>query len=162
MRNTSSLSWRPHTTFLLIGGFVVILVALAIAYIIQNFKPTTEVRVASGVYRLWVADTEAERVQGLSGVEQLSPDGGLLMDFETDDYWGIWMKDMKIPLDIVWLDADKQVVYIVKNASPELSTDTVMQPKSQARYVLELPVGSVEKSGIKTGHVVDFELEGAR
>lgn len=138
-----------------------ILIALAVAYIVQNFKPTTEVRVASGVYRLWVADTEAERAQGLSGVEKLSPDGGLLMDFEADDYWGIWMKDMKIPLDIIWIDADKQVVYIVKNAAPELSTDSVMQPKSQARYVLELPAGSVDKSGIKTGQTVDFSLEGA-
>lgn len=158
MPSTSLFSWRPHTTFLLLGGFAVILVALVVSYAVQNFKPTTELRIASGVYRLWVADNEAERTQGLSGVEALSPDGGLLMNFASDDYWGIWMKDMKIPLDIVWLDANKEVIYIVKNASPELSTETIMQPTKPARYVIELPVGSVEKSGIRTGQVADFTL----
>jgi uncharacterized membrane protein (UPF0127 family) len=157
MNRPSSFSWRPQTTYFIIGGLVILLVALVVSYIVTHFTPTTEVRLGSGVYHLWVADTDAELKQGLSGVEKLNPGGGLLMKFDGDNTWGIWMKDMKIPLDIVWLNKDKQVVYIVKNASPELSTSQTFTPKATARYVIELPAGGVDKAGIKSGMVADFD-----
>lgn len=76
------------------------------------------------------------------------------MDFKTDDTWGIWMKDMRIPIDIVWLDKDKKVVYIIQNAQPETPVKTVYRPPQPARYVLELPAGSVKQVAIKTGITV--------
>jgi uncharacterized membrane protein (UPF0127 family) len=149
--------WRPATTYILIGGLVALLVASVIAYIMTTFQPTTLVRVGSGAYHVWVADTEAERVQGLSGVKELSRNGGLLMDFQTDGQWGIWMKDMYIPLDIIWLNSDKKVVYLVANASPELSTTKTFAPKDPSRYVIELPAGSIQKAGIRKGMTVEFD-----
>ena len=149
--------WRPATTHILIGGVFVLLIALVIAYAVSAFKPTTRVDIGSGVYNVWVADTEIERVQGLSGVEKLNPGGGLLMQFDSDGKWGIWMKDMKIPLDIVWLDNNKKVVYIVKNASPETSTMVTYTPLNDARYVLELEAGSVDKAGIHSGAIAKFD-----
>lgn len=157
MDRPSTRIWRPTTTYILIGGLVLLLIALVVSYVVTNFKPSTELRLGSGVYHLQVADTETERTKGLSGVEKLNPDGGLLMKFDTEDRWGIWMKDMKIPLDIVWLDKDKKVIYIVKNAGPELSTETVFTPKSPALYVVELSAGSVDKAGIKTGSEATFD-----
>ena len=85
---------------------------------------------------------------------------GLLMVFETDSEGGIWMKDMNIPLDIVWLDKDKAVIYMVTDASPNLPQDKIFKPKSPARYILELSAGSIQKSGIKIGSKADFVLEG--
>lgn len=126
-----------------------------------NFKPTTQVTINAAVYNLAVANTDAQLKQGLSGVEKLPPNGGLLMVFGSDYQWGIWMKDMKIPLDIVWLDSNKKVVYIQENASPELGTDVIMQPKDPSRYVLELPVGSVKNAGIKMGLQAQFTLKGS-
>lgn len=161
MNRPSSFSWRPQTTYFLIGGLVILLVALTVSYIARTFTPTTEVRLGSGVYHLQVADTEAELMQGLSGVEKLRPNGGLLMKFDSDSTWGIWMKDMKIPLDIIWLDKDKRVVYIVKNAAPELSTSQTFTPKTNARYVIELAAGAVDKAGIKTGMTADFKDGGS-
>ena len=156
MNKPSIFVWRPATTVILIVGVAALLVYSVVAYIVTNFRPTTEVRMGSGVYHLWVADTESERVKGLSGVDKLSTNGGLLMKFDTDGTWGIWMKDMKVPLDIVWLNKNKEVIYIVKNASPDLSTTTTFVPKSDARYVIELPAGGVDQSGIKTGMVATF------
>jgi uncharacterized membrane protein (UPF0127 family) len=78
------------------------------------------------------------------------------MKFDSDDQWGIWMKDMKIPLDIVWLDKDKKVTYIVENASPELSTTKTFIPETPTRYVVELPAGTVNKAGINKGAVATF------
>ncbi len=157
MNRPSGITWRPMTTVILICGLVALLVYSVGAYAATHFQPTVEFRVGSGIYHLAVADDNAERTQGLSGVSQLALDGGLLMKFESDDQWGIWMKDMKVPLDILWLNNDKKVVYVVKNAGPELSTDTIFKPKEKARYVVELPAGSVEKAGIKTGIVAEFD-----
>lgn len=141
----------------MIGGLVLILIWLVVSYALTTFRPTTSVRMGSGVYNLWIADDDAKLKQGLSGVAKLPPDGGLLMKFSHDDTWGIWMKDMKIPIDIIWLDAGKKVVYIVKNAAPELSTTTTFIPKDKARYVLELPAGSVERAAIRTGLTATFD-----
>lgn len=154
-----SFRWRRATTAVLIVGLVLILVALVTSYVAATFRPTIQVKVASGVYNAWTAMTEAERVQGLSGIKELPAGGGLLMDFKEDGQWGIWMKDMKIPLDIVWLNKDKKVIYIVKNASPALGTGTKFIPKDQARYVLELPAGTVDKAAIKVGTIASFDEE---
>lgn len=157
MNRPSIFTWRPATTYFLIGGLVLILVSVIVSFILSNFQPTTLVRVGSGAYRLWIADNEVEREQGLSGVKDLKANGGLLMKFDADNTWGIWMKDMKIPIDIVWLDKNKVVVYIVKQASQDLGTSVTFAPKTDARYVLELPAGSAAKAGIKTGQTADFD-----
>lgn len=157
MNRPSIFTWRPATTFMLIGGLVVLLVSLVISYILVNFKPTVPVELGNGVYHLWVANTEADREKGLSGVDSLRPNGGLLMNFGSDDLWGIWMKDMKVPIDIIWLDKDKVVIRIVKDATPELGTTEIFTPKKPARYVIELPAGAVDKAGIKVGKSATFD-----
>lgn len=156
MNKPSFVAWRPRTTWILIIGLVALLVYSVTIYIVTNFRPTTELRMGSGVYHLWIADTEAERIQGLSGVDKLNMNGGLLMKYDSDGTWGIWMKDMKVPLDIIWLNKDKAAVYIVKNASPESSTDTTFVPKTDARYVVELPAGGVDQAAIKVGMTATF------
>lgn len=157
MNKPSFIAWRPKTTIILLSGLAALLIYSVVLYVVANFQPTTEFRAGSGVYNLQVADTEAKRVQGLSGVEELKSNGGLLMKFDTDEKWGIWMKDMKIPIDILWINSEKKIIYIVKNASPELATDTTFVPKTNARYVVELPAGSVEAAGIKTGTDAKFD-----
>lgn len=150
--------WRTQTWVILILGFAAVLVGLITSYAFATFRPVTEVHVGqAGVYRLWTATTDAELYQGLSGIEQLPPAGGLLMDFKTPGLHGIVMRDMKVPLDIVWLDDEKVVIYIVKNASPELGESKVFTPKRPARYVLELPAGSVQRDAIKLGSIVYFD-----
>lgn len=152
--------WRPSTTGLLIGSVVVIILAVTIAFMIGHFQPTTELKLGSGVFTTRLARDETSRQLGLSGAESLKPTEGLLLVFDTDDTWGIWMKDMKISIDIVWLDSNKNVVYTVKNAAPELSTSKIFKPKDPARYVVELSAGSVEQFDIKAGDKAEFTLVG--
>lgn len=158
--NTAGISfgWRRRTTNILIAGLVLVLVWLVAAYILNSFRPTVRVDLASGVYQLWTADTEASLEQGLSGVKSLPAFGGLLMKFDRDAKWGIWMKDMHFPIDIIWLDKDKKVVYIVKDAQPDDSSDRpVFTPNDNARYVIELAAGTVQTGGIKPGMVAKFD-----
>lgn len=138
-------------------GIVGVLITLIIAYAVQLSGATTQVRLGSGDYQLRVANTEQARVTGLAGVEQLTKNGGLLMDFESDGQWGIWMKGMKIPIDIVWLNKDKQVVHIAENVSPETPEKTY-RPLEAARYVLEFAAGTVSRDNITQGAVATFGM----
>lgn len=151
--------WRPHTTAILVGGILLIIIAVAVAFMVSNFKPTTDVKVRSGVFSVRLATDSVSRQLGLSNVENLKPNEGLLMIFPKADIWGIWMKDMKVSIDILWLDKDKSVVYIVKNASHELSTNKIFSSTSPALYVLELPAGAVQQYGIKVGDKVEFDVD---
>ena len=159
MNRPSFLTWRPRVAIVVAASLLLIVLVLVIATIRTKPAPTLEVSINASVYHLMLADNEAELKQGLSGVEKLSPDGGLLMQFDSDSIWGIWMKDMKIPLDIIWLSSDKKVVYFEENVSPELGTSKIMEPKQLTRYVLELPEGSVKKADIQVGQRVAFETK---
>ena len=153
------LALRARTSFIVIAAIVVLLVGSFIALTVSTFHPTTQVHLGSGIYALKLAQSKPDLTQGLSDTPSIKMNGGLLMDFEYDGYHGIWMKDMNYPLDIVWLNKAKEVVYIVKNAPPEDPVETVYTPKDLARYVLELPAGSVQKSGIRTGMVAKFNID---
>jgi len=151
-------AWRTHTTVILVIGVLVLIIASAVAFMLSTFQPRTEVRLGDGVFSVKIADSEAERTKGLAGVSSLGPQEGLLFDFETEGQWGIWMKGMKIPIDIIWLDEDRDVVHIVLNAPPELGDTKTYTPKSPARFVLELPAGGVARNGISIGDRALFVL----
>ncbi len=157
MKKPSLFARRPVLARILVTGAIFLIIAVVTAALAIAFRPTKELVIGETTFNVWIADSEAERIQGLSGVERLDTDGGLLMEFATDELWGIWMKDMKIPLDIVWLNKDRQIIYIVKSATPDLSTNVVFKPTEPARYVLELPAGTVNRVGILTGQMAEFE-----
>lgn len=144
---------------------VFIVVAVAIYFVIFPNLPqsSTTVRLGDGVFRAKLATNDADRQKGLSGVTNMSADQALLMVYPESSKWGIWMKDMKVSLDIVWLDEDKKVVYIVKNAEPadDASLKTFV-PKSVAKYVLELPAGTVDAKAIKTDSTASFQISEER
>lgn len=100
-----------------------------------------------------IADTDAKRTLGLSGRESLAFDSGLFFIFEKPQLASIWMKDMKFPIDIVWIDEHLNVIYIKEGATPESFPETFTPPQN-ALYVLELSAGFVEKNKIKTGNMV--------
>lgn len=100
-----------------------------------------------------IADTEEARIAGLSNVPELKPKNGVFFKFETNDFHGIWMKDMNFAIDVIWIDKDYQVVHIEKNVSPD-TYPTVFKPKTKSMYVLETNAGFVEKNGIKIGDIV--------
>jgi uncharacterized membrane protein (UPF0127 family) len=101
-------------------------------------------------YHVSVMRTEAELEQGLSGTDSLGADQAMVFVFPRGDKWGMWMKDMKYPIDMVWLNNNKQVVYTVKNAQPA-SYPNAFKPSTISRYVIELPSGTIDQTGIKIG-----------
>ena len=149
---------RPYTKGIIITSLVLIITVIVTAYSLPNVRSTTAVRLGSAVFSMRLAATNEMRQQGLSGVEHLGAMNGLLMVFQGDDYWGIWMKDMKIPLDIIWLNSEKKVVYIVNDASPSLGTSKTFTPTDPARYVLEVSAGTTKRAPIKIGDIATFSV----
>lgn len=90
--------------------------------------------------RIEYATTEAERERGLGGRESVAPDYGMLFVFPSDGYYGFWMKDTLVPLDMFWLDAKGQVVSVELNVATS-TYPNVFYPSISARYVLETAAG---------------------
>lgn len=104
-----------------------------------------------------VADTPAKRRLGLMFREKLPENGGMLFIYEEENRLGIWMKNCRIPLDIVWLDSGRRVVSLRESAVPCLSDPCpVYYPDGKARYVLEAAAGLIRKENIRIGDVFEF------
>lgn len=89
--------------------------------------------------------------KGLGQRDNLCEFCGMLFEFPVAKRHSFWMKDMKFPLDIIWIN-NKQIVYVEKNVSPNFKG--VMSPIEDSNEVLEINAGSCEKYGIKVGDTV--------
>jgi len=117
----------------------------------------TSISVPAGVIHAEIADTDASREQGLSDRASLPADNGMLFVFDTPGQYGFWMKDMRFPLDMVWINADKTVAGVTKDILPS-TYPSIFPPPSSISYVLEINAGSAEKFGLVSGAIVDFTL----
>ena len=145
------------SVFFLVGFFLV-------NYPVRNLTPEDieSVKIAGQDIRVGLALSEMEKSKGLSGRTNLKDDEGMLFVFTKPGKYYFWMKDMNFPIDIIWLapseggDAeDMKVVYIKKDARPELYPETY-GPDQDAKYVLEVNAGFSENNNLKEGDNVLF------
>jgi len=116
---------------------------------------SSTVQVGGKTVRVTVADTPETRQKGLGGRNGLAPDEGMLFIFPQDGKYGFWMKDMKFPIDMLWLSGTRRVVYMAQNVSPDTYPE-VFAPTTPARYVLELPAGYAKAYTVGVGDEVRF------
>jgi len=114
-----------------------------------------DIKIGDKIIKTEVRDTDAGRTLGLSGHAPLAEGEGMLFIFDESLEYTFWMKDMLFPIDIIWIDANKKVIEVSENASPESYTNT-FSPVSPAMYVLEVPAGTYSKNNIHQGDRVDF------
>jgi uncharacterized membrane protein (UPF0127 family) len=142
---------------LLVILLLLFFVMAAITTLLLLTKPNIKkVTIGNSIYELQVADTKEERERGLSGQKELKKNGGMILDFNTDGDWGIWMKNMNFNIDIAWLDQSGKVVGIQKNVSPNSYPDSY-NASADSRYVIELPHGTLSKNNINTGNFVKID-----
>ena len=108
--------------------------------------------------RVEVADTDALRSQGLSGRDSLEGTTGMLFIFDKSDYHQIWMKDMRILIDVIWIDENFRVIDITRRLHPDTFPQT-FEPVSPARFVIETNTNYAESFGIVVGDVVTLPPE---
>lgn len=115
-------------------------------------------------YKLIIAKSDAEKQKGLSGRNDLAKDTGMLFIFDKKDKYGFWMRDMKFPIDIIWINDDK-IVDFVENAPAASNGQSpanliIYRPGAEANYVLEVNAREITKQKIKKGDTV--VLKGVR
>ena len=98
-----------------------------------------------------VADTPKEIMTGLMGRESLDMDKGMLFVFDSEDEHGFWMKNMEIPLDIIWISSDREVVFISRETLPCGNSCPSIKPGRKAKYVLEINAGLSDEIGLQVG-----------
>ena len=106
--------------------------------------------------------SDEDRQMGLMFRPSLPLDHGMLFIFEQPDFHGIWMKNCKFPIDVVWLDAEAKVVHVAPRVPPctakEAKDCPVYYPISRASYVVELNAGQAAKEKAVPGSKLEFTL----
>ena len=108
-----------------------------------------------------IADTREKRAKGLMYRESLPKDRGMLFTFAEPQLWTFWMKNTRIPLDIIWMDGKKRIVHIERNVPTCSRTDDgcpQYQPNDNAMYVLELAAGVADALKLQRGSVLRFQV----
>jgi uncharacterized membrane protein (UPF0127 family) len=102
---------------------------------------------------------EADMARGMMFRDSLAPDKGMLFVHTEPGRYAYWMYQVRIPLDIIWMDADHRIVEISAN-TPPCKTKASDCPKyggdAQAQYVLELAGGMAAKYGLREGQIITF------
>ena len=119
------------------------------------------VRIGDVTYSVDLAIQPEERRQGLSGREHMAKDSGMLFVFEEEQQLYFWMKEMRLPLDIIWIDADCRLLEVaaeVPTPPPNAGNDGIprVQSPSPARYVLEVHAGEAARNDLQPGDTVEF------
>ena len=107
-----------------------------------------------------VADTPGERYTGLSNHDSLAPDEGMLFVHGSEDERTYVMRDMDFGIDILFIDADREITTIHSAPEPGPDEDGENQEYSgDAQWVLEVPIGYADENGIEPGDEVEIGLE---
>ena len=104
-----------------------------------------------------IADNGPERQQGLMYRRSMDEAKGMLFIFQTEELQGFWMKNTYIPLDIMFVNKDKEIVKIHKNTTPFSETD--LPSGKPAIYVVETVGGFADKYGLKEGDKIEFNYQ---
>ena len=106
-----------------------------------------------------VSDTPEKRSLGLGKRDKLENGWGMLFVFEKRIPHSFWMKNMRFPIDIIWLE-NQRIVELAVNVPPpqEGESPKVMEPRLPSNFVLELESGRTRALGLKVGQKLSFKF----
>ena len=151
---------KPLTIILTLTA--VLLIGIIIVFNIQrtaNPSLGPYVKINNKIIKVLIADEPAEQTRGLSDRPRLEADQGMLFIFPKSQIRSFWMKNMRFPIDIIWIE-DNKIINISKNLPPE-----GQQPQNHyssdkpANYVLEVNAGFVEEHSIEVADKIIFNLK---
>lgn len=104
-----------------------------------------------------IADNLEEQTVGLMYRTSLEENQGMLFVFENEEQKIFWMKNTKIPLDIIFIDADGVIVDMKENFQPCVVEECEKYYSKPAQYALEVNAGFVEEHGVVIGDSMFFQ-----
>ena len=116
------------------------------------------VEVGGQRYAIELADDDAERARGLMFRDAMANDHGMLFIHDAQEPQAYWMKNTRIPLDILYFDNGRKLVAQQRDVPPCSLGDACPSYPSDApaRYVLELNAGEAARLGLKDGAAMTF------
>jgi len=147
--------------------FVLLIVAAGVYYtqnymqggqVLSVFKKNAIVTIDNQSFNVSIANSEKDREIGLSETKSLDQNQGMLFLFNNPGYYSFWMKNMKFPIDIIFINND-QIVTIHDNAQIIKAQENPMlyTPTQSSDKVLEIQAGISEKYNFKIGDKVKYE-----
>lgn len=127
---------------------------------LDDFQTTPLTLPGGQQIRVEVVTRQADMMRGMMFRESLAPNRGMLFVHGSASLYQYWMYQVRIPLDLLWLDMNRQVVEISPDTPPCPSQSAKECPSfgghKMAVYVLELPGGAAARFGIRIGDSVKF------
>ena len=116
------------------------------------------VELAGQRYSVEIADSDDERAQGLMYRDKMADGSGMLFIHDNQEPQAYWMKNTKIPLDILYFDDARKLVSQQRGVPPcSLGNACPSYPSNApARYVLELNAGEAERLSLQDGAELTF------
>ena len=102
-----------------------------------------------------IADTEVTRQRGLMFRTSLAPNEGMIFIFDERGFYPFWMKNTLIPLDMLWLERNGEVVSIAHSVPPcRIDPCPTYPPTAEAIYVVEVMSGFANAHGVEVSDVL--------
>jgi len=120
-----------------------------------GIKPEVEIKVGTVSISAEVVETSSELERGLSGKPFLAENAGMYFDLGNRKISSFWMKDMKFPIDIIWIDGG-EIVGIVENAPVPTETIPRFTSPKPVTHVLEVSAGFSDEHNLKIGDKVEI------
>ncbi len=111
--------------------------------------------IKNDIWIVEIANTDQARINGLSNRATLNHKKGMLFVFKTSSRQSFWMKDMLLPIDIIFFDENWEIVLIERRVEPS-TFPTIFGNEVESKYVLEINAGEADIFDLKLGDKAIF------
>lgn len=138
--------------------FVLVLVVIISILIYNNFGIKQICIKNKACFNAEIADTDEKKILGLGNRDFLEESGGMLFPYPEKSAPGFWMKNMRFPIDIIWINPEMRVSGIVNDFQPCESDEVcpVIYPDEEIIYVFEINSGLSDRHDLENGDLVYF------
>lgn len=140
---------------------IIPIIIIVILFVSPQKPKTISIYTSGHTFSLEIAKTISQKNRGLSKRRSLCPNCGMLFIFNTENIYPFWMKDTLIPLDMIWLNSQNQIVSI-ETAQVQPNTPNsqlkIYQNTKPAMFIIELNGGTAQKLNLKVGDTIPISL----
>ena len=135
--------------------FVLFLLGLVSLAVKANTSSLLEISIKGNTYFVEVADTPQKAQKGLMYKKSIPQNQGMLFVFPYPSIVQMWMKNTYIPLDMIFMNSQNQVICLHKNALP--LDESIISCPYPAQKVLELNAGEIQDKQIQLGDILTLK-----
>lgn len=136
---------------------IILILVIGITFAVYEYRGRNRVCFKDNCFEVELAKTDEERMLGLMFRKSLGQNRGMLFIFPEEGIYSFWMKNTRIPLDIIWINENKDVVFISEHTQPcKEDFCPSITPPEKAKYVLEINGGVSKEIGLGVGDSVEL------